>query len=122
MSCWMKLGITNVVYNQIYIFFLNFMSLTINIYYTWTNGNARKFVEEMISSWLVDRIRAEEWNEKYEYFFPMEDKETVLLIDRWKDKEALDIHHKSEMMKEIAELRDKYQLHMKVEMFNEVSK
>ena len=43
-------------------------------------------------------------------------------IDRWKDKEALDIHHKSEMMKEIAELRDKYQLHMKVEMFNEVSK
>ena len=33
--------------------------------------------------------------------------------------EALDIHHKSEMMKEIAELRDKYHLHMKVEMFNE---
>ena len=39
------------------------MSLTINIYYTGTNGNARKFVEEMISSWLVDRIRTEEWNE-----------------------------------------------------------
>ena len=98
------------------------MSLTINIYYTGTNGNARKFAEEMVSSWLVDRIRAEEWNEKYEYFFPMEDKETVLLIDRWKDKEALDIHHESEMMKEIAELRDKYQLHMKVEMFSEASK
>ena len=97
----------------------SFMSLTINIYYTWTNGNARKFAEEMISSWLVDRIRAEEWNEKYEYFFPMDDPETVLLIDRWKNKEALDIHHKSEMMKEIAELRDKYHLHMKVEMFNE---
>ena len=96
------------------------MSLTINIYYTGTNGNARRFAEEMISSGLVDRIRAEKWNEKYEYFFPIDDAETVLLIDRWKDKEALDIHHKSEMMKEIAELRDKYQLHMKVEMFNEV--
>jgi quinol monooxygenase YgiN len=52
----------------------------------------------------------------------MEDSETVLLIDRWKDKEALDIHYKSEMMEEIAKLRDKYQLHMKVEMFNEASK
>ena len=98
------------------------MSLTINIYYTWINGNARKFAEEMNSSWLMDRIRAEEWNEKYEYFFSMEDSETVLLIDRWKDKEALDIHYKSEMMEEIAKLRDKYQLHMKVEMFNEASK
>ena len=98
------------------------MSLTINIYYSGVNGNAKKFAEEMVSSWLVDRIRAEEWNEKYEYFFPIDDAETVLLIDRWRDKEALDIHHKSEMMKEIAELRDKYQLHMKVEMFNEVSK
>ncbi len=100
----------------------NSMSLTINIYYTGINGNARKFAEEMVSSWLVDRIRAEEWNEKYEYFFTMEDKETVLLIDRWKDKGALDIHHKSEMMKEIAKLRDKYQLHMRVEMFNEAAK
>lgn len=44
--------------------------------------------------------------ERYEYFFPMDGPETVLLIDRWKDQEALDIHHKSEMMNEIAVLRE----------------
>ncbi len=93
------------------------MSLTINIYYTGENGNARKFAEEMVSSGLVDKIRAEEGNEKYEYFFPMEDKETVMLVDRWKSAEALDIHHKSEMMKEIADLRNKYKLKMRVEKF-----
>ena len=98
------------------------MSLIINIYYTGTNGSARKFAEEMVSSGIVDRVRAEEGNERYEYFFPMDDKETVLLIDKWKNQEALDLHHKSEMMKEIAELRDKYRLHMKVEMFNEAAK
>lgn len=95
------------------------MSLTINIYYSGKNGNARKFAEEMMSSGLVNRIRAEEGNEKYEYFFPMEDSETVMLIDRWKNQEALDIHHKSEMMKEIAELRNKYELKMRVEKFSE---
>ena len=98
------------------------MSLIINIYYTGTNGSARKFAEEMVSSGIVDRVRAEEGNERYEYFFPMEDSETVMLIDKWKNQEALDLHHKSEMMKEIAELRDKYRLHMKVEMFNEAAK
>ena len=93
------------------------MSLVINIYYTGKNGSARKFAEEMTSSGLVDKIRAEEGNEKYEYFFPADDPETVLLIDRWKNEEALDAHHKSEMMKEIASLREKYNLHMKVEQF-----
>lgn len=95
------------------------MSLTINIYYKGKNGNAKKFAEEMISSGLVDKIRNEEGNERYEYFFPMEDPETVMLLDRWKNEEALDFHHKSEMMQEIVELRNKYKLSMKVERFKE---
>lgn len=36
------------------------MSLTINIYYSGENGNAGKFVDEMISSGIVNRIRNEE--------------------------------------------------------------
>ena len=95
------------------------MSLIINIYYTGEKGNARKFANEMISSGIVGRIRKEEGNLKYEYFFPIDDPETVLLIDKWKNKEALDIHHKSEMMEEIAKLREKYQLKMKVEKYQE---
>ena len=95
------------------------MSLTINIYYTGKDGSARKFAEEMVSAGVVERVRGEEGNLKYEYFFPMDDPETVLLIDRWESEEALDEHHKSPMMKEIAELRDKYHLRMRVEQFVE---
>ena len=47
------------------------MAITINIYYSGINGNARKFAEEMLSSGVVDKIRAEEGNLKYEYFFPI---------------------------------------------------
>ena len=95
------------------------MSIIVNLYYTGQNGNARKFAEEMTARGIVEAIRAEEGNERYEYFFPMEDAETVLLIDRWKDQEALDIHHKSEMMKQIAELREKYKLRLRVERYVE---
>ena len=93
------------------------MSLIVNIYYTGKDGSARKFAEEMVSSGIVDRVRAEDGNERYEYFFPIDDQKTVMLIDKWKNEEALDIHHKSEMMKEIADLRNKYHLSMKVEKF-----
>lgn len=93
------------------------MSLTVNLYYSGKNGNARKFAQEMMESGIVAAVRAEEGNERYEYFFPMEDLETVLLIDRWKDQKALDLHHKSETMKQIATLREKYKLHLKVERY-----
>lgn len=96
------------------------MALTINIYYTGTNGSAKKFAEEMIASGLVDKIRAEEGNLRYDYFLPLEDSETLLLIDAWEGKEALDFHHKSPMMKEIATLREKYHLKMHVQKFNEI--
>ena len=73
------------------------MSITINIYYTGINGNARKFANE--------------------YFYPINDDETVLLIDSWKDQKSIDFHHASPMMIEIAKLRDKYDLHMRVERY-----
>ena len=91
--------------------------ITVNLYYTGTNGNARKFAEEMESSGTAAKIRAEEGNVRYEYFFPMNDPETVLLIDEWENQEAIDVHHASPMMKTITELREKYDLHMKVERF-----
>ena len=40
----------------------------------------------MTESGLVNKIRAEEGNERYEYFFPLDDPESVLLIDRWRDQ------------------------------------
>ena len=97
------------------------MSITINIYYTGDNGNARKFAEEMESSGIADRIRAEEGNLRYEYFLPLKDGETVLLVDSWRDQSAIDAHHSSPMMKDIAKLREKYDLHMRVERYTEIS-
>ena len=93
------------------------MSFTINIYYKGENGSAKKFANEMISSGLVDEIRRKKGNLRYEYFEPLEDKETILLIDSWENQESLDRHHESETMSKIMELRNKYDLHMKVEKY-----
>ena len=47
----------------------------------------------------------------------MDDPETVLLIDQWRDQAAIDAHHASTMMGQIAALREKYDLHMRAERF-----
>lgn len=93
------------------------MSLLIHIYYMGSNGTARSFSDEMTASGTVERIRAEAGNLRYEYYFPVDDSETVLLIDEWKDQAALDIHHQSDMMQTIAALREKYRLKMRVERY-----
>lgn len=91
--------------------------ITVNLYYTGSDGSARAFAEDMVRSGVVSAIRAEEGNLRYEYFFPMDDPETVLLIDQWRDQAAIDAHHASAMMSQIAALREKYDLHMRVERF-----
>ena len=94
------------------------MAITVNIRYSGKNGAAKAFAREMIESGTVAKIRAEKGNVRYEYFIPfIENAEEVLLIDSWENQEAIDVHHASPMMSVIAELREKYDLHMSVERF-----
>jgi len=93
------------------------MSIVVNLRYTGKNGSAKAFAEEMTSSGTVDAIRKDNGNLRYEYYLSFDDPETVLLIDEWTDQEAIDRHHASPMMQKIAELRDKYDLHMTVERY-----
>lgn len=93
------------------------MSLTVLITYTGPHDHAQQFMKDMIAQGIVDKIRAQAGNERYEYFIPVDDPHSILLIDRWTDQTALDLHHKSEIMTEIATLRKKYRLKMHVETY-----
>ena len=93
------------------------MAITVNLRYKGKDDSAMKFVQEMISSGTVDKIRAEEGNLRYEYFQSLDDPETILLIDSWTEQSAIDKHHATPMMGTIARLREKYDLHMTVERF-----
>ena len=91
--------------------------ITGNLYYKGANGNARRFAEEMEKSGIAAAIRQEPGNLRYQYFQPLDDLETVLLIDSWTDQAAIDAHHASPMMAQLTALREKYDLHMTVERF-----
>ena len=88
--------------------------ITINLYYKGSNGSARAFAEEMERSGIAEDIRKEPGNLRYQYFQPLDDPETILLIDSWTDQAAIDAHHASP---KLAALREKYDLHMTAERF-----
>lgn len=93
------------------------MSLVVNLYYTGENDSAKRFAEEMEKTGVTQRIRNEPGNERYDYFQSLNDSETILLIDQWRDQQALNAHHASPMMHKLANLREKYDLHMRVERY-----
>ena len=94
--------------------------ITVIIRYKGKNSSAKMFARDMISSGTVKKIREEEGNVRYEYFTPYDDQESLLLIDSWESQEAIDKHHKSPMMETISKLREKYDLHMTVEKYEEI--
>ena len=91
------------------------MSITIHILYSGEGTHARDCAREMVDSGLVEAIRAQPGNLRYEYFLPLDREDAVLLIDSWTDQAALDRHHASPMMGKLLELREKHGLHMTVE-------
>ncbi|MBX8456262.1 antibiotic biosynthesis monooxygenase family protein [Apilactobacillus kunkeei] len=97
------------------------MKITVNIIYSGTNNSAYLFAKEMIESGTVTDIKSQEGNIKYGYYLPMDNPNELLLVDEWVSQEAIDLHHKSPMMKKIADLRKKYNLKMKVKRYTEIS-
>lgn len=94
------------------------MTLTINILYK--GKDSKKFAKEMTEKGIVNRIRAQKGNIRYEYYQSLERDDEILLVDIWQSQEALDIHHQSPMMAEIMQLREKYDVKMEVHKYQEI--
>lgn len=95
------------------------MAITVHIFYTGENGSAERFAREMTAGGTVAAIRAEAGSLRYEYFRSLDDPETILLVDSWRDQAAIDAHHASPMMETVTALREKYNLRMRVERYVE---
>ena len=93
------------------------MSITVTPPPPGAPGPAPQFARAPESRGTAAAFRREEGKLRYEYFQPLQDEKTVLLIDSWESQQALDVHHASPMMQTIAALRDKYDLHMRVERY-----
>nr|WP_039692898.1 antibiotic biosynthesis monooxygenase [Streptococcus gallolyticus] len=96
------------------------MSFTVNIYYEGVNGSTKKFIEEMNSLGIVDAIRSESGNLRYDYSFLVSNPEIVVFIDSWESQESFKAHYTSSKMASVVALCEKYNLHMRAERYSSV--
>lgn len=93
--------------------------MAITLLITYKGQAAREFANEMERRGIAEQIRKEPGNLRYDYYLPLAEEGKVLLVDSWENQAAIDFHHASPMMAEIAHLREKYDLTMTVERYTE---
>ena len=67
-----------------------------------------EFLEMIISEGIDVECRAEEGNLKYDYFIPTDDSDDLLLVEKWRDAEALAIHSKQPHFAKLGEIKKDY--------------
>ena len=93
------------------------MVITVNIRYTGKNSSVRYFLQEMEDARLIDMIRDEPGNLRYEYYWSLDDPDTVLIAGSWQDRNAYLAHLASPVTEIAAGLRKKYDISMTVERY-----
>ena len=107
--------LSNIITKSIIDFYENnliYENISLNYFY-FNSYEKKQILENTIL--LLSDVKI--GNIRYDYFYPVNDSETVLLIDSWENQEAIDVHHGTPMMNTIFRLREKYNLHMKVERY-----
>ncbi len=71
-------------------------------------GKRDGFYNEINKRGIGVKSRAEEGNSRYEYFFSMEEPDSLLLAEEWKDAESLAAHTGTAHFKELQALKGEY--------------
>ena len=93
-------------------------NIILHCYYPGRDGSARAFVEEMISSGIQDEVRNEDGCLQYDYFLSAQDPETAVLLEKWRDAEALNAHMVGEPMKHLKAVKARHGLETVVERYD----
>lgn len=74
------------------------------------HGLREKFVNDVFDLHIIDKIKCEDGFISYKYFYDAKEADDLLLVEEWESEEKQQNHLKTEHMKELKELKDKYLL------------
>ena len=91
--------------------------IVLNVTYKCKPDMREEFYEMILAEGLDEASRAEEGNLKYDYYFPVDDSDEMLLVEKWKDAEALAEHGKQLHFARLGELKGTYVIDTIIEKF-----
>lgn len=84
------------------------MKRFVEVHYYIKDGKRDDFYRTLMESGIADASRAEEGNEKYEYYYSPDNENELLLLEVWKSAEAVELHQQSAHFKQLGELKKEY--------------
>lgn len=92
--------------------------ITILVNYKAKHKTREIFVNEVIESEILDKIKKEDGFISYEYFYNVTNSDGLLLVEKWISEEKQQ-HLKTEHMKKLKAIKEKYILETDVQSFRE---
>ena len=86
--------------------------------YTMLPGQRDAFLQMMRESGILDQIRREEGCLDYRYYLPEEEDGTLLLVERWTERTAQEVHMTQPHMVPLKEIKERCVADSLVEKFD----
>jgi quinol monooxygenase YgiN len=91
--------------------------LLISVRYMIQPGKREEFMKITQEEGIVAESKNEKGNMGYDYFYPVDSIEDVLLIEKWNSKEAWEAHKQTSHVRKFQGIKEKYVLNMAPELF-----
>ncbi len=82
--------------------------ILLHVTYKVKKGNREKFIQKVKERGIITSSRQEPGNLFYEYYYPIECEESVLLVESWINAKAQEIHGKTDHYKLLTELKKEF--------------
>ena len=92
-------------------------NIILHVYYRCKSGLAQDFVRAIKESDAQDLVRAEDGCIQYDYTLSLEEPDTVVLLEKWRDSDALAAHMQQPHMETLKELKSRFALDTVIERY-----
>ena len=92
-------------------------NVILHVYYRCKSGMAQDFVRALKNSGAQELVRAEDGCMQYDYHLSLEAEDTVVLLEKWRDSDALAAHMQQPHMAQIRALKEQFALDAAIERF-----
>ncbi|PKM61252.1 MAG: hypothetical protein CVU99_04280 [Firmicutes bacterium HGW-Firmicutes-4] len=92
-------------------------NLLLNVTYTTKPGKRTEFLNFLTQLGVVEQSKQEPGNLRYNYFYPLDSDEQLLLVEIWEDDEALALHVQTDHYKHLQSIKADYLIDTCIEKF-----
>ena len=91
--------------------------IVMNVTYKCKPEMREEFLERIITEGIDIACRAEDGNIRYDYFISTDDSDELLLVEKWRDADALAAHGKQPHFARLREIKDEFVTETIIEKF-----